>query len=702
MSDLDNICNSISLDLDNGSPIDNSKFTLAHYNINSITCENKIEELIEYFSILNKSVLIITESRLDETVSTNRLLIPGYHEPVRRDRLVKGKTTKSGGCLIYINEHLTFEQKHNMEEDLFEHIWVDIKINRIKLSINCLYRPPKHSSEDHQNFLRTSENILQKLETYQTDYKILASDLNYGNIYCQHPVLKHKPLDSTAPDLFSSYGYKQLIDIPTQITLDTISLIDLIYIQNDDIVLCHGILPKIADHSGTFMSLDIKREPNKTKTKIVYDYHNIDIDGLTNYVKNYDFVSNVFSSNLEDQTSLYSKFLTDAFEKFVPSKTVQIRVNAPPWCNAYTRLLMRKKNRNYNFFVKCTQNYEKARLSNNISNETMTQFKKQKEKANKNYKVASKESLNAHRRVKNCYYNNVNNIMNNYAISAKKKFNILTKLLNNQKYSSIPNLIENGQTITDTKQKCDILNEHFSSKSTVQSPLDPVPNLEPINVNQNFNSINTSPIEVARIIRLTKKSNISHCGISGKFLNLISTPLSFSLSNLFNNLFEKGIYPDEWKLSHITSIFKKVGLKSEKSNYRPISLLPTLSKICESVIHHRLLKHCEENKIISEKQAAYLKGDSTVNQLITMVHKIRQSWTKSQITQSVYLDISSVLDKVWHEELCAKLKQIGINGKVLELFKSFAEIHLENIVKIHLENFEEIHLKFCENPFGKF
>ena len=85
-----------------------------------------------------------------------------------------------------------------------------------------------------------------------------------------------------------------------------------------------------------------------------------------------------------------------------------------------------------------------------------------------------------------------------------------------------------------------------------------------------------------------------------------------------------------------------------------------------------------------------------------MVHKIRQSWTKSQITQSVYLDISSVLDKVWHEELCAKLKQIGINGKVLELFKSFAEIHLENIVKIHLENFEEIHLKFCENPFGKF
>ena len=70
------------------------------------------------------------------------------------------------------------------------------------------------------------------------------------------------------------------------------------------------------------------------------------------------------------------------------------------------------------------------------------------------------------------------------------------------------------------------------------------------------------------------------------------------MSRLFNNLFKVGHFPDMWKLSHVTSIFNCKGLKNDKVNYRPISLLPTLSKLCESVIHNRLLSHFLENNII--------------------------------------------------------------------------------------------------------
>ena len=143
------------------------------------------------------------------------------------------------------------------------------------------------------------------------------------------------------------------------------------------------------------------------------------------------------------------------------------------------------------------------------------------------------------------------------------------------------------------------------------------------------------------------------------------------MSRLFNNLFENGLYPDLWKLSHVTAIFKQKGLKTNKANYRPISLLPTVSKICETVIHHRLLSHCTENNVISSKQAAYIKGDSTVNQLLYIVNKIRQSWTNKKCTQGVFLDVSSAFEKVWHSGLLAKLNQIGIEGKLLELFKSY-------------------------------
>ena len=90
-------------------------------------------------------------------------------------------------------------------------------------------------------------------------------------------------------------------------------------------------------------------------------------------------------------------------------------------------------------------------------------------------------------------------------------------------------------------------------------------------------------------------------------------------------------------------------------DYRSISLLPTLSKICESVIHRRLLAHFTENNIISDRQAAYMKGDSTIQQLLYIIHLIRLSWTKNLITQGVYLDISAAFDKCWNLGLLAKL-----------------------------------------------
>jgi hypothetical protein len=93
--------------------------------------------------------------------------------------------------------------------------------------------------------------------------------------------------------------------------------------------------------------------------------------------------------------------------------------------------------------------------------------------------------------------------------------------------------------------------------------------------------------------------------------------------------------------------------------------------VCESIIHDRLLKHCIENNIITERQAAYLQGDSTISQLVYILHQIKSSWGQSKITQGVFLDISSAFDKVWHKGLVAKLSQIGIDGNFLNLFTSY-------------------------------
>ena len=333
---------------------------------------------------------------------------------------------------------------------------------------------------------------------------------------------------------------------------------------------------------------------------------------------------------------------------------------------------MRKKNRNYNFFKKLNNTYLKSLSKTDISPDIVTRLNEKRKKALKKSKIANNESTKANRRAKQSFFNTVTATMHNYNISAKKKFSILSKLMRSNKVSSIPSLIEAGNIVNDPQTKSNILNNHFASKASLSGADDPAPVLAPKDsVFEKLSTINTSRIEVAKFCRDIKKSNSSHCGIPGKFLALISTPISFPLCRMFNNMFEIGHFPEIFKMGHITALFKGKGLKSDKENYRGIHLLPTLSKVAESVMHARLLSHFLSNNIISERQAAYMKGDSTVQQLLYIVHLIKSSWNNGKITQGCFLDVSAAFDKCWINGLLAKLQQVKVEGSCLDLFESY-------------------------------
>ena len=161
--------------------------------------------------------------------------------------------------MIYVANNLVFQHKPNLQLHQYEHIWADVRVNDTVFAINAFYRPPNETASDHQLFLDFAENTLSKLTNYSSaKYKVIASDLNFGNCYSKYPILNPKPLDSLASDVFSSYGFLQLIDIPTRITPTCMSLIDLIYVNQTDDVICHGTLPKIADHDGVTVSFNTK------------------------------------------------------------------------------------------------------------------------------------------------------------------------------------------------------------------------------------------------------------------------------------------------------------------------------------------------------------------------------------------------------------------------------------------------------------
>ena len=153
-----------------------------------------------------------------------------------------------------------------------------------------------------------------------------------------------------------------------------------------------GTLPQIADHEGTLLCLSLEQKSKQPKQTIIFDYKNADLEGLTNFIKGYDFENQVFSLPVQDQADRYSQILISCFDQFVPKKTVFLKPHSIPWCNTYTRLLLRKKNRNYKFFKKVSNKYSISMNNPNIPQEISIQLLNKKIKAQTNFKTASKES----------------------------------------------------------------------------------------------------------------------------------------------------------------------------------------------------------------------------------------------------------------------------------------------------------------------
>ena len=96
----------------------------------------------------------------------------------------------------------------------------------------------------------------------------------------------------------------------------------------------------------------------------------------------------------------------------------------------------------------------------------------------------------------------------------------------------------------------------------------------------------------------------------------------------------------------------------ETTSYRPISFLPTLSKLLERMLTNRLLPLLEELKTLPDHQFGFRKQHSTVEQIHRITHMISQTLEKKKYCSAVFLDIQKAFDKVWHEGLLYKLKKI--------------------------------------------
>ena len=171
-----------------------------------------------------------------------------------------------------------------------------------------------------------------------------------------------------------------------------------------------------------------------------------------------------------------------------------------------------------------------------------------------------------------------------------------------------------------------------------------------------LDSIHFSSSDIVKIIsHLDPNKADSHDMLSIQMIKLCGNSICKPLSIIFKDCLSEG----------------KLGNKQSLENYRPISLLPICSKIFEHLIYNEMFTFFTENNLISPNQSGFRPGDSCVNQLLVITHKIYKSFDEGFELRGVFLDISKAFDKVWHKGLLLKLNQNDISGNLLKLLRDF-------------------------------
>ena len=132
-----------------------------------------------------------------------------------------------------------------------------------------------------------------------------------------------------------------------------------------------------------------------------------------------------------------------------------------------------------------------------------------------------------------------------------------------------------------------------------------------------------------------------------RLLKLCVNEIADSLTSIINLSFETATFPDIWKIARVTPIYKSGG-KSLQLNYRPISVLPVISKICERHVHVSFLSWFQKFRLPIENQFAYLKNHSCVTALIDIIDTLLLNMNRGDINGLLMLDLSKAFDLINH------------------------------------------------------
>ena len=516
-----------------------------------------------------------------------------------------------------------------------------------------MYRSPSQEESEFENFMTSFALLLSNLQSEQPFSIVITGDFN-----CRSNQWWVNDIENDEGKVFepfiSELGLHQLISEPTHLMGSSSSCIDLILTDQPNLFIKTGVhqsLHEQCHHQIVYGKLSVFNIAPRPYSRRIWFYNKANTTAIKKAYHLFEWekhLNDIACPN--EQVKFLNKTLFTIYSNFIPNRLKTMRPREAPWMTQAIKKFLRKTNRAYKNFIKNGMPDDKS-----AGMQQMVEIgRRMIEEAKRNY------------------FLKVGRTLANPETSKKTYWSLLNNVLHKARIPIIPPLLENNSFITDFTEKAQVFNDYLMLQCSTIDTGSIIPNHASV-VSTVLEDVVISEDKILKIIRsLNPNKARGWDEISVRMIRLSDDALVIPLRIIFINCLNQGVFPEIWKYANVVPVYKK-NERNVKENYRPISLLPVISKIFEKLIYDSLYPYLASNMPINPNQSGFRHSDSTINQLISITHTIFQAFDCNPPldVRSMYLDISKAFDRVWHDGLIYKLIRCGVSGKLLALITSF-------------------------------
>ena len=548
----------------------------------------------------------------------------------------------------------TVERLHELEEDL-EAIWLKINVAGLpkSLIVGSIYRPPNTPIEP---FLRNLERYLRHKRKMGDHLTILAGDFNSRNSIWYNEDLTDEAGESLH-QLFCAFNLEQRNHFPTNIYAGQLrSCLDLVA---TDIPSLHtrGIDPLgCSDHVtiiGNIQAHHDQEGETAVNRKEVWCWSKANIDELRRATSSTNWAEVLEAEDVSRAWETWKDKILDIAQRHIPKRIVPYHSSGQrPWMTAAIRHEIQAKHRLF-------REYKRSRLP-----AAWLAFKQQSNKVNSQIRKAKSDFVLALAPEEQTE-NSATGLSDNSQKLNLPRLHQLLAVFKKGKSSFIPTLVDaSGNLIESDAEKAEVLNSFFVRHASLSASDGVLPNIlaAPVTDSQTLTELSVSLQDVQRALHgLDARKAPGSDGIPTRLLVVLANEIAPCVHHIFSLSLHTATVPTEWKSATVRPIYKERGSKQVATNYRPISLLSTLSKCLEKLIFRRLYSHLDP--FLPSHQSGFRQKDSTAYQLARLIHRLASALDEGHTTLACFYDLSKAFDRVWHRGLLAKLYHFGVRGQ---------------------------------------